>query len=195
MLRDCDDISCDNPNLNPRDEDYVPSNAEPEVETYFDATHEPTRSHRRILPDQAAECLYANWKSLIPTIVTPHLHYMSRTLGKPLSSNPTSLSVCNRDDCDHKSTNILCLLFDRKFLLQYEFESSRLSDFVTSDVVSCQCSTVAQVLVHFGLFPTAPAQPHMAVSIDLLAFYRALFERSCDAVNALASALHTHYVR
>jgi len=34
----------------------------------------------------------------------------------------------------------------------------------------------------------------MAVSIDLLAFYCALFERSCDAVNAIASALHTHYV-
>ncbi|KIM68025.1 hypothetical protein SCLCIDRAFT_106196 [Scleroderma citrinum Foug A] len=54
---------------------------------------------------------------------------------------------------------------------------------------------VAQVLVNAGLFPTAPSQPHMAVSIDLLAFYRSLFERSCDAINALASALHTHYVR
>jgi hypothetical protein len=35
----------------------------------------------------------------------------------------------------------------------------------------------------------------MAVSIDLLAFYRALFERSCDAIYALASALKTHYAR
>ena len=35
----------------------------------------------------------------------------------------------------------------------------------------------------------------MAVSIDLLAFYRSLFERSCDAINALASALRSHYVR
>ena len=35
----------------------------------------------------------------------------------------------------------------------------------------------------------------MAVSIDLLAFYRSLFEQSCDAINALTSALHTHYVR
>jgi hypothetical protein len=35
----------------------------------------------------------------------------------------------------------------------------------------------------------------MAVSTELLAFYRTLFERSCDAVNALASALQTHYVR
>ncbi|KAG2742874.1 hypothetical protein P692DRAFT_201724506, partial [Suillus brevipes Sb2] len=54
---------------------------------------------------------------------------------------------------------------------------------------------LAQVLVHHGLFPTAPSQPRMAISIDLLAFYRALFERSCDAIHALASALKTHYSR
>ena len=35
----------------------------------------------------------------------------------------------------------------------------------------------------------------MAVSVELLAFYRALFERSCNAINALASVLHTHYTR
>lgn len=54
---------------------------------------------------------------------------------------------------------------------------------------------VAQVLVHAGLFPTAPSQPRMAISIDLLAFYHSLFEWSCDAINALTSALHSHYVR
>ena len=35
----------------------------------------------------------------------------------------------------------------------------------------------------------------MAVSIPLLDFYQALFERSCDAVNALAVALHNHYTQ
>jgi hypothetical protein len=35
----------------------------------------------------------------------------------------------------------------------------------------------------------------MAVSIDLLDFYRALFERSCDAISAIAGALHTFYTR
>ncbi|KAG1745519.1 uncharacterized protein EDB91DRAFT_1236381 [Suillus paluster] len=48
-------------------------------------------------------------------------------------------------------------------------------------------------LVFHGLFPTSPSQPHMAVSVELLAFYQTLFKCSCDAVNALASALHTHY--
>ncbi|KIK80791.1 hypothetical protein PAXRUDRAFT_36082 [Paxillus rubicundulus Ve08.2h10] len=51
------------------------------------------------------------------------------------------------------------------------------------------------LLVHYGFFPTVPSQPRMAVSINLLAFYRALFEQSCDAINALASALQTHYIR
>jgi hypothetical protein len=35
----------------------------------------------------------------------------------------------------------------------------------------------------------------MAVSIFLLEFYNALFERSCDAINALAHALSTFYAR
>ncbi|KAG2082067.1 uncharacterized protein F5147DRAFT_536030, partial [Suillus discolor] len=52
-----------------------------------------------------------------------------------------------------------------------------------------------QVLVYHGLFPTSPSQPRMAVSIELLSFYCALFECSCDAINALASALKTHYSR
>ncbi|KAM6496638.1 hypothetical protein JOM56_007111, partial [Amanita muscaria] len=52
-----------------------------------------------------------------------------------------------------------------------------------------------QVLVRNGLFPTAPCQPRMAVSIDLLDFYQALFERSCDAVQAMAAALNTFYTR
>ncbi|OJA20347.1 hypothetical protein AZE42_12699 [Rhizopogon vesiculosus] len=35
----------------------------------------------------------------------------------------------------------------------------------------------------------------MAVSVELLSFYCALFECSCDAINALASALKMHYSR
>ncbi|KAG2115640.1 hypothetical protein DEU56DRAFT_932629 [Suillus clintonianus] len=46
-----------------------------------------------------------------------------------------------------------------------------------------------------GLFPTAPSQPRMAVSLELLSFYRTLFERSCDAINALTYALKTYYSR
>ena len=40
----------------------------------------------------------------------------------------------------------------------------------------------------------APSQPCLAISIECLAFYPALFEQSCDAINTLALALHAHYI-
>ncbi|KAF8178523.1 hypothetical protein K438DRAFT_1484286, partial [Mycena galopus ATCC 62051] len=51
------------------------------------------------------------------------------------------------------------------------------------------------LLVRHGVFPASPTRPHMGVSIDLLEVYRALFERSCDAITALAAALYTVYKR
>lgn len=63
------------------------------------------------------------------------------------------------------------------------------------DIVTCGCQDILQVLVLNGLFPTAPVYPRVAVAIQLLDFYQALFERSCDAVNAMASALNTYYTR
>ncbi|KIK18069.1 hypothetical protein PISMIDRAFT_110146 [Pisolithus microcarpus 441] len=52
-----------------------------------------------------------------------------------------------------------------------------------------------QTLISHGLFPTALSQPWMAVCMELLSFYHALFERSCDAINALAATLNTYYNR
>ena len=52
-----------------------------------------------------------------------------------------------------------------------------------------------QVLVSNGLFPTSPSRPRMAISINLLDFYNALFQQSCDAINAMASALNSHYTQ
>lgn len=68
-------------------------------------------------------------------------------------------------------------------------------DFEKLDVVGCQCQDTLQVLVANGLFPAAPSHPNVAISIHLLDFYHALFEKSCDAVNAMASALNTFYTR
>ncbi|KAI5981992.1 hypothetical protein EDC04DRAFT_2593419, partial [Pisolithus marmoratus] len=48
-------------------------------------------------------------------------------------------------------------------------------------------------LISHGLFPTAPSQPQMAMSVELLSFYCVLFEQSCDAINTLAAALSTYY--
>ena len=66
---------------------------------------------------------------------------------------------------------------------------------VSIDVSSCICSTLPHTLISSGLFPTAPTQPRMAVSVELLSFFRAIFERSCDATHALAAALTTYYAR
>ncbi|KAJ7916234.1 hypothetical protein B0H13DRAFT_2231663 [Mycena leptocephala] len=46
------------------------------------------------------------------------------------------------------------------------------------------------------LYPTpSPTRPRTAISIDLLDLYRGFFERSCDAITALAAALHSTYTR
>ncbi|KZP10892.1 hypothetical protein FIBSPDRAFT_989058, partial [Athelia psychrophila] len=45
------------------------------------------------------------------------------------------------------------------------------------------------------LYYDPPEQPRIAVALELLGLYRTLFERSCDAVNALAESLHSHYTR
>lgn len=135
---------------------------------------------RRILPDKSTNSLYYSWTALVPTLVNHLLRYFGRTQGKTLEIIRPVISACETTSCSPKQTTLVCLFFDR-------FESI--------DVLSCACSSLPQVLVHHGLFPTAPSQPRMAVSVDLLSFYRTLFERSCDAINALASALKTHYSR
>ena len=60
---------------------------------------------------------------------------------------------------------------------------------------TCSCMPVTVLLVQNGVFPMSPTQPKTGVSIDMLEIYYALFERSCDAINALSAALHTIYDR
>jgi hypothetical protein len=62
------------------------------------------------------------------------------------------------------------------------------------EVIGCACETTPQVLVKNGLFPTALSQPRITVSVNVLDFYRALFEQACDAVNAFATPLHKFYI-
>jgi hypothetical protein len=62
-------------------------------------------------------------------------------------------------------------------------------------ITTCKCQPVSVLLVKNGVFPTSPTKPRTGVSLDLLEIYRALFERSCDAITALAAALHTIYER
>ena len=72
---------------------------------------------------------------------------------------------------------------------------SLLVDLVTVRFQTCDCITLPQLLVQNGLFPMSPSQPRLAVSIDLLDFYFALFERSANAVTALSGTLKSMYLR
>ena len=97
---------------------------------------------------------------------------------------------------ERKTSNIACLYFNRKLRsFVFAMESSLTADCTLLNVTGCACETIPQVLVRHGLFPTAPSQPHMAVSIELLEFYQCLFEQLCDAINALATALRAFYTR
>ncbi|KAJ7431750.1 hypothetical protein B0H11DRAFT_1761580 [Mycena galericulata] len=62
-------------------------------------------------------------------------------------------------------------------------------------ITTCDCLPAPILLLQHGLFPASPTKPRTAVSIDLLDLYRGFFERSCDAITALAAALHTTYTR
>ncbi|KAF9469487.1 hypothetical protein BDZ94DRAFT_692 [Collybia nuda] len=135
---------------------------------------------RRTLPDSSGINLYDRWKGVLPRLVDALLTFVSVSTGQIIDS-PTSLqTTCSSIGCPRKTNTILCLF-------QNHFQKI--------DAVSCQCQDILTVLVTNGLFPTAPTYPRMAVSIFLLDFYSALFERSCDAINALASALNTFYKR
>ncbi|KAJ7841922.1 hypothetical protein B0H14DRAFT_2359849 [Mycena olivaceomarginata] len=69
------------------------------------------------------------------------------------------------------------------------------TDLEEVQIVTCPCKPVALLLVENGVFPASPTKVQTGVSIDLLEVYRALFERSCDAITALAAALQTIYDR
>ena len=58
---------------------------------------------------------------------------------------------------------------------------SRFLDLIRTEFHICNCVSLPQILIRNGLFPTAPFLPRMAVSIDLLDLYSALFDRSADA--------------
>ena len=168
-----------------------------DTSTFESEVHCDSAAAERVRTPCTTSSLCASWKAIIPTIIEPFINYTAATVGKPLSVLSPSISSCVAHCQEQKSTAVLCLCFDRKYL-QYVVTSlvnCAPPGFVSINVISCYCSTLPQTLVSYGLFPTAPSQPRMAVSVELLEFYRALFERSCDAINALAATLSTYYTR
>ena len=59
----------------------------------------------------------------------------------------------------------------------------------------CTCIPFAERLIVQGLFPTAPTQPKLTISITFLEFYTALFEWMGNAVMAVAATLSNFYDR
>ncbi|KAF9494123.1 hypothetical protein BDN71DRAFT_1483215 [Pleurotus eryngii] len=123
---------------------------------------------------KASNKLYSSWASLLPTLVEPLLEYECQSISKPLTSPSSILCECTSGhniDCKFKMFNMLCLFPDR-----------------------CKCQMIPQHLVTHGPFPTSPAQPQIAVSINLLNFFHSLFEELCDTVHAISHALKKYYL-
>ncbi|KAJ7583725.1 hypothetical protein C8J56DRAFT_1094564 [Mycena floridula] len=114
-----------------------------------------------------------DWQALIPTLYLPYLRFLDHSVAQIFTHDEltTLQSNCHVSNCPTQS----------------------LKNFVECIVQGCACETIPQVLVANGLFPTSPVLPKYAVTIQLLDLYRALFERSCDVIHALANALHTVY--
>jgi CxC1 like cysteine cluster associated with KDZ transposases len=180
-----------------QDTNDIPSDSAPPIDSIADNPPLQTaKGKKRILPDAESIHLYTTWTNLLPTVIDSLLQYLTRSVGSPILHVSDLRSKCTQS-CVTKSFTINCLYFDCKSLYHSTTYSDSIlsTDFKSMKVIGCDCQTVPQVLVANGLFPTSPSQPRTAVSLDLLDFYQALFERSCDAVNALASALHTFYTR
>ena len=77
----------------------------------LDSQNEP--NIRRILPDEAAQRLYANWLVLIPTLVLDYLGYMQQTQGRLGRPPGIEAFSCPKDLCSLEKCEVLCLHFDR----------------------------------------------------------------------------------
>jgi hypothetical protein len=153
---------------------------------------------RRILPNDEAYTLYDRWTSLLPSLIDSLLSYDQASVGNVFQPVLDIVYSCSVSTCPRKAAHITTLYFDRTYSLHLREHQRTLwnfTDFRTVTVTACSCYSIPQALVFSGLFPTAPSQPRVAISILLLDFYRALFERSCDAVHALSGALHSFYKR
>ncbi|EMD30807.1 hypothetical protein CERSUDRAFT_60815 [Gelatoporia subvermispora B] len=143
-------------------------------------TLEPERKRRRTTHCADVSSMHSRWTILLPTIVEPLLRYLQRSSGKPVSTQFVPQHHCISPECAQRKQDVTILFWDH-----YEIFS----------VPYCHCTPLVHVLVTSGMFPTSPTQPRIAVSIDLLEFYFAIFERSGDAVTALARAMRNYYTR
>ncbi|KAJ6585476.1 hypothetical protein B0H19DRAFT_1206873 [Mycena capillaripes] len=146
-------------------QDWVDEGSNPPPPPPPPPRHPPSNLPRIPKPLSKAERLCISWDLLLPKLEEPYTQYQRTSYAQ----RPPIISGLLRHPC---------------------------TAFCQTPVVSkIQCLYISPLLVQNGVFPMSPSQPQTAVSIDLLDVYRALFERSCDAITALAAALQTIYGR
>ncbi|KAJ7573140.1 hypothetical protein C8J56DRAFT_1066824 [Mycena floridula] len=128
-------------------------------------------------PGVTMEKLYNNWKKLMPALLDPYLVFQNDFTARPMPGPASLFSVC-RAACSQQICQVKCYFLDSVYSI---------------NVSHCRCQGPCLVLVQNGLFPASPSAPRTAFSIPLLDFYNSLFEQSCDAVNAMSSALQGYY--
>ncbi|KAF5332294.1 hypothetical protein D9611_008142 [Ephemerocybe angulata] len=171
----------DCPASNHLDDDMSPAQEDLGDQTSSNPTKsQKERSQHSDLDDKNR--LFQSWSNTINDICTPFLQYDTQTFGKKLSREDNLRHDCSKEpgQCIQRTVEVVGLYADcwEKHAVQY-----------------CACETICQVLIRNGLFPCSPSMPRMAVEINLLALYRAQWEKACEAVNAISGALHSHYVR
>ncbi|KAJ6578348.1 hypothetical protein B0H19DRAFT_1253593 [Mycena capillaripes] len=128
-------------------------------------------THRRV---------FDSWDQLLPLLEDPFADYYRSTHAQQQSAIPPLIEYQCPVGCSRKAQVVRCL---------YPLHV------VHVRIVTCDCMRLGVLLVQHGVFPASPNRPRIGVSLDVLDIYRAMFERSCDAITALAAALRTVYDR
>ena len=71
------------------------------------------RNTRRVLPDETANRVYANWLHVIPGLVSDYLGYMQRAQGRLGGTPGVEAYLCPKGLCKLETCEVLCLHFDR----------------------------------------------------------------------------------
>ncbi|KAF7326540.1 hypothetical protein MSAN_02506900 [Mycena sanguinolenta] len=121
---------------------------------------------RPIIPKNRSARATTSWNLLLPHLEKPFAEYRQASYAQPPTPHPA-------DDYPP---------------LHGRLRPASLCHCAVSLYLSC-------TLPPAHAFPLRSYSPRTGVSIDLLEVYRALFERSSDAITALAAALHTVYGR
>ncbi|KAJ3553783.1 hypothetical protein NM688_g3435 [Phlebia brevispora] len=154
----------------------VEENSEP----YEEIASQSTPKKWRIQPDDEAHRFFQRFHAVLSDLEEPYLRYITQSLRKPAHTSQFAGGPCTSPGCSSRSSQVTLLYWDH---------------FEIKDVSYCECTLLPVRLVQNGMFPSAPIEPRLAVSVHLLDFYSALFERSGDAVTAMAGALHKFYIQ